>query len=97
LADVLFEPRTSIETLRAIKEVFKRRRLRTPVATEAAVVSAIYYTSVGAALVYHGIRISELSPEALKQALDWMLDQPWLDPRCRELASRALAIVAPVA
>jgi hypothetical protein len=94
LADVIFEPCTPIECLRVVKDGFKRWRVQSPDPHGAAVASALYYASVAAALVNHGIRISELSSESLKQAFDWMLDQAWIDPRCRELACKALKVLA---
>jgi hypothetical protein len=89
LAEVLFAQHTPIDSLRALKQEFKRRRMLSGDPSEAAVNSAVYYTSVAAALVYQGIRISELTAEALNQAFAWMLGQPWMDPRCRTLANQA--------
>jgi hypothetical protein len=90
LARALFGPETPVAWLRSIKEQYKRRRLSTTDSTQAAVASAIYYTAVASALCHHGKRISGLDVAALQQAMDWMLDQPWIDERCRALAARAL-------
>jgi hypothetical protein len=90
LGRALFGPETPVAWLRSIKEQYKRRRLSTTDSDLAAVASAIYYTAVASALCHRGSLISGLEASKLRQALDWMLDQPWIDERCRALAAQAV-------
>jgi hypothetical protein len=89
IAQALLTPATTLERLITIKDEFKGRRMRAANSNEAAVTSAIYYTAIAAALKFHQTSITGLDQAELAQAMTWVLDQPWIDPRCRDLAAHA--------
>jgi hypothetical protein len=70
-----------------------RSRTGAPLPDEIATV--LYFASIVAAMLRCGRRISKLDDEALVHALDWALDQPWLDASMRDLLCRGRQVVEP--
>jgi hypothetical protein len=59
------------------------------------IATVLYFASIVVAMITCGRRISKLDDEAIGYALDWALDQPWLDESIRGLISRGRQAVKP--
>jgi hypothetical protein len=59
------------------------------------VAAALYYTSIAAALVRLGARITRLPDAELRRGLLWTSDQVWLDAETKQLLLQAAAKFAP--
>ncbi len=93
--DLLEHPSPPIELLDAARRFAKscRSRAEGPLPDEIATV--LYFASAVAAMVKCGRRISRLDDDGLRYALDWALEQPWLDDSVRGLFSHARQTLEP--
>lgn len=83
--DLLHHPRPPLELLRLTKEFAKASDSRSDNPLPPEVATVLYYAAILVALVRHGRRITALSDSQLLDGLDWVLQQPWLDGRTRDL------------
>ncbi len=83
--DLLHHTDPPVELLEWTKQFAKdcRKRPDGPLPDEIATV--LYYLSIVAAMTKCRRRISRLDDSSLRYALEWALDQPWLDEPSREL------------
>lgn len=88
----LFEhPNPPIELLELTKRFAKSCRSRPDAPVPDEVATVLYLAAIAAARLKGGASISRLDDAALRPALDWALEQPWLDPGIGELLEGARA------
>ena len=78
-ADLLHHPLPPIELLKLTKDYCKSHQREANPAVPREISIVIYYASIVAAGLRHGIRISELPDEKLLQGVKSALAHPWLD------------------
>ena len=90
LGNLLAFPNPPVELLKITKDFAKdcRQNPHSPMPQEIA--SVLYFTSIAAALIRCGDRISDLTNEALTEGFRWTLAQPWLDAQTRVLIEESL-------
>ena len=93
--DLLEHPSPPIELLDATRRFAKscRSRAEGPLPDEIATV--LYFASAVVAMVKCERRISRLDDDGLRYALDWALEQPWLDDSIRDLFARGRQTLKP--
>jgi hypothetical protein len=88
--DLLAHPSPTLPLLQLAKDFAKTadNRLEGPLPSPVAV--ALYYAIIAAALVTHGVKITEIDNAALQNGLEWLQKQHWITSGTRQLAGRAL-------
>jgi hypothetical protein len=94
-ADLFLHASPPVELLELVKDFAKANLDHPESGLPAEIASALYYTSIAAALARRDTRISKLSDADLQRGLSWTRDQAWLDEKTRELLDQALAKIAP--
>lgn len=79
-----------VEVLRWVKEFGKNQRRSSDTVLPRELATYLYFTSIAAALIRGGQRISELSDEKLEKGFHWLLAQPWVDEDSRTLLEQAV-------
>jgi hypothetical protein len=90
-ADLLWHPRPPLELLRACKEFAKRAKHSRHSTVPPEIALLVYYGSIVAGLLRLGRRITTLGDEDLRQGINWVVRQQWVDPLIRQLFRDALA------
>jgi hypothetical protein len=90
-ADLFQHPAPPVELLTLIKDFAKANRDHPASALPPEIASALYYVSIGAALVRLDRRISQLPDDTLRQGFRMTLQQDWLDQSTRDLLAKALS------
>ncbi len=76
-ADVFFD-QGSVEVLRLIKDYAKGSMIgKADEALPESIGLMLYYLAIAAALVQHGVKITQLSDKELAEGLTWASDQSW--------------------
>lgn len=88
-ADLFHHPAPSRELLELVKDFAKANLDHPESGLPAEITSALYYTSIAAALVHLDERISKLSDADLQNGLRWAQQQAWLDERTKGLLAEA--------
>ena len=84
--DLLYHPRPPVELLALAKRFAKlARRAHGSIAMPAEVAGVLYFASIFVAQTRCGVRISNLSDEHLREGVQWVLGQPWIDRATRAL------------
>lgn len=94
-ADLFHHPVPPLELLKLTKDFAKSNMDHPDSTLPNEVASALYYTSIAAALVRLDTRITQLSDADLRRGLQWTRDQAWLDDRSKELLAQALEKISP--
>ena len=92
LAEVLFDPKSDVGLLQAIKDYSKRLSCTSMRAAEAAVATSIYYAALASALIYHEKKITQYGYEALDESFALLIEKRWMEPALARLFSRARTI-----
>ncbi len=93
-ADLFQHPAPPVELLELVKDFAKANLDQPDSGLPAEIASALYYTSIAAALVRRDTRISKLPEADLRRGWSWTRDQSWLDEPTRELLAQALEKIA---
>ena len=91
--DVLRDPCPPVEVLDHMRRYAKRQRSDRSSAVPPEVPTAIYYAAITAAMMRRGTRISDLDNAQLRDGLEWLVGQVWLDETTRALFAEGLAAV----
>ena len=83
--DLLSHPAPPVELLELTKRLAKRARADRASALPEEVAAFLYFASIHTALKRVGARISTLDDRQLRDGIEWVLAQPWLDPSARAL------------
>lgn len=94
-ADLFHHPAPPIELLLLVKDFAKANLDPAESGVPNEISTALYYTSIAAALVRLNERISTLADEDMRRGLQWSIQQPWLDPKTTELLNTALEKLSP--
>ena len=89
-ADLFHHPSPLIELLELVKDFAKANLDQPESGLPGEIATALYYTSIAAALVRLDVRISQLSDADLQRGLRWTMEQAWLDEKTKELLAEAL-------
>lgn len=92
-ADALHGSGASVELLGLIKDFAKSAGDEREGGLPREVATLLYYLSIAAALVHHGMRITSLNDEGLRQGMSWALGQGWIDEKTRGVLREGLARV----
>jgi hypothetical protein len=90
-SDLFHHPAPPVELLELVKDFAKANLDHPESGLPSEIASALYYTSIAAALVHLNKRISKLSDTDLHRGLNWAREQTWLDDATRQLLGAALA------
>jgi hypothetical protein len=93
--DLLAHPSPPVDLLDATRRFAKSCRSRADGPLPEEIATVLYFASAVAAMVKCGRRISRLDDEGLCYALDWALEQPWLDASLRDLFERGRQTLKP--
>ena len=88
-ADLFSHPSPAKELLVLVKEFAKANMDHPESGLPTEITTALYYTSIAAALVHLGERISKLSDTDLQNGFRWAQQQAWLDENTRALLGEA--------
>jgi hypothetical protein len=88
-ADLFHHPSPAKELLETVKEFAKANLDHPESGLPTEIASALYYTSIAAALVRLNERISKLSDADLQNGLRWAHQQSWLDDDTKTLLAEA--------
>lgn len=93
VGEVLLDPSTDVAVLQRIKSWGKkladRQRDRPNRSPEYAAGLTIYYAAIASALAFHDERITDYGFGQLAEALQRLIDQPWLSPAVSDLFAKA--------
>jgi hypothetical protein len=93
-ADLFYHTAPPIELLELIKDFAKVNLDHPESGLPGEIATALYYTSIAAALVRLDARISQLPDADLQRGLRWTMEQAWLDEKTKELFANALGKVS---
>jgi len=82
--DLFHHPSPPLGMLEYAKQIAKATRHH-PDSPLQKISTILYYSAILVALMRCGKRITELSDSALRQGIDWVLRQPWIDQSTRTL------------
>jgi hypothetical protein len=90
-SDLFHHPAPPLELLELTKDFAKANMDHAQSSLPGEVAAALYYTSIAAALVRLGARITRLPDAELRRGLLWTSDQTWLDAETKQLLLQAVA------
>jgi hypothetical protein len=93
-SDLFYHTAPPIELLELIKDFAKANLDHPESGLPGEIATALYYTSIAAALVRLDARISQLPDADLQRGLRWTMEQAWLDEKTKELLAKALGKVS---
>ena len=93
-ADLLHHPDPPLELLDLTRSFSKALMTHPDSPLPREVATVLYYASILIARIRCGKRISGLGDDALKEGLQWALDQSWLDASTRQLFREGLRALA---
>lgn len=91
--DFVTNEAVSLEHLQQAKSVFKTMRILGETSSDRRLAAKLYACSIAAGLVRHNCRITRQSDDALRRALQIVLDDAKLPDQLRDLAGGALCIL----
>jgi hypothetical protein len=94
-ADLFHHPAPPVELLELTKDFAKANMDHAQSSLPSEVAAALYYTSIAAALVRLGARISRLPEGELRRGLLWTGEQAWLDEETKQLLLQAAGKMGP--
>jgi len=89
-ADLFNHPSPPVQLLQLVKDFAKANMDHPESGLPSEIASTLYYSSIAAALVHLGKRISQLPDVDLKRGLGWTAEQSWLDEKTKALLSGAI-------
>jgi hypothetical protein len=89
-ADLFHHPAPPIELLELIKDFAKANMDHPESGLPDETATALYYTTIAAALIRLDARISQLPDSDLQSGLRWTIEQAWLDEKTEKLLAKAL-------
>jgi len=93
LADILCDPKTSLNRLEAIKQFFKGLSNREASKAQRSAAVAVYYAAIASALLFHGRTITRLREEQILRGLTGLVGESWVSPELRDLFDRTRALL----
>ena len=93
VAELLTDPNISLDNLRKAKDVYKTMRILGETSMDRRIAANLYAASIGAALLYHGERISRQSNDALHRGLEALQTDKKMPQPLRDLARAGLVAV----
>jgi len=94
-SDLFHHPAPPIELLELVKNFAKSNLDHPESGLPGEIASALYYTSIAAALVRLDTRITQLKDADLRRGLRWTKEQPWVDEQTQQLMAKALEKLGP--
>ncbi len=88
-SDLLHHPVPPVELLELVKNFAKANLDHPESGLPAEIATALYYSSIAAALVRLDVRISQLPDADLQRGLRWTAEQTWLDEKTKGLLTQA--------
>lgn len=96
VARALLDRRTDVETIRRVKEYWKRVAYREEALPyrepEHAVAIVLYFAAIASALVYHKQKMTNFGYGDLAESLQTLARKPWLTPDLKQLFAKAATI-----
>lgn len=94
LGDVLLDPPSDLDLLRAIKNCSKRLSHELDSEVEAALATTIYFAALASALVFHNRKITQHTYGKLDESFTELVGKTWMARQLIELFSRAREVCA---
>ena len=91
--EFIANPTVSLEHLQQAKAVFKTMRILGETSSDRRLAAKLYAGAIAAGLVRYNCRITRQSDDALRRALQMVLDDAKLPDQLRDLAGGALCIL----
>ena len=91
--DLLRHPHPPLALLKVMKEFAKANRDNPEGSLPTEIATVIYLAAIVVALTRCGQRITELDDNALREGVDWVVAQPWVDESTRSLFRNALTLI----
>lgn len=87
---ILHDLPAPLELLRAVKDFGKSAyQIQCPIPPQVGLV--LYYTSIIVARLGHGVRITAMDDATLRQGLEWVINQTWVDEKTLDRCRAGLA------
>jgi WD40 repeat protein/predicted Ser/Thr protein kinase len=93
--DLLRHPHPPLEVLKLVKEFAKANRNNSQSTLPPEIATVVYFAAIVVALMRCGQRITALDDDALRQGVEWVVAQPWIDELSRSLLRDALTFIGP--
>jgi hypothetical protein len=93
-SELFHHPVPPVELLELAKDFAKANMDHPESVLPGEVATALYFTSIAAAYVRLGVRISKLGDDSLAQGWRWTRDREWIDAATKVVLGEALAKVA---
>jgi len=93
--DLLRHPHPPPAVLKLVKEFAKANRNNPQSTLPPEVATVVYFAAIVAALMRCGQRITALDDQGLREGLEWVLAQPWIDEFFRPPFREALTLIGP--
>jgi len=93
--DLLRHPHPPLEVLKLTKEFAKANRNNPQSTLPPEIATVVYFAAIVVALMRCGQRITALDDQALRQGVEWIVAQPWIDELSRSLFREALTVIGP--
>jgi hypothetical protein len=90
LAGLFAHPSPPLDVLRMVKDLSRMQGSRPETAYPQQVAVALYYLAIALGLVRLGRRMSTMDDARLRDGMEWVIQQAWLDQATRDIASEAL-------
>ena len=91
--DLFHHPHPPIELLRSTKEFAKSIRSRPQAPLPGEIATLLYLLSITTAITRLDRRITKLDDQGLCHALEWAVDQPWVDAETQKLLREGLRAI----
>jgi len=93
IAELLAQPKPSLDLLVRLKEFAKAARKDVRSGIPPQISSALYYSAIFVAQMRLGAKLTQLDAAALLQGAEFLLLQPWLDARIRQILEGGSALL----
>jgi hypothetical protein len=94
-SELFHHPTPPVELLELTKDFAKANMYHSEGTLPTEIGTALYFSSIAAAYVHLGVRISKLNDEELRRGWLWTRDQAWVDDKTKALLIDALTKVPP--
>ena len=89
---LLLDPRTTVGTVRAIRDDAKERAAADDSGPDHIVMTTIYFAATASALVFHGVKTTTYSYESLANSFERLTRKAWMPADLVDLFRRAIEV-----
>ncbi|HNS20913.1 MAG TPA: hypothetical protein PKH24_10465 [Sedimentisphaerales bacterium] len=89
---LLLDPRTSVATIKAIRDHAKKRAASEDSEREHAALTTIYFAATASALVFHDVKTTTYSYKSLGDSFERLIRQTWMPAKLADLFRKAIEV-----